>query len=622
MTGRLVANSTTAGTDRPARTGRRWGFTPVFAWTLLEPNPFGHAVDAAGWAFHSATFWSVLAFLLSAGCIYYLVRWLYERRILQQQENLHRLYTLSEIILESHDPNTVQRELAEVGRLVADGTHCYVLVLNSTAQHLEYVAGTDSPPLSTVSLSAISGAVTCFRSQALTEVPDAENCPFVKTEVVRRLGQKALLYVPIIAGGVCLGVLEVEDRSRKRIFSRQEKTRVRHVARLAALGLRLGDQRTVQTNLHRTEKMSAVSELIEAVAETLVTPLRRLGELAAGPSDDNPAEAVARLKAVARESRRAVATVERLASLARSRRGHPQEVDVQQFLEGLRDRWTEDGRSLQLNLSRAPARVTADPDHLDQVLWNLLQHGEQLLEGIGGRELQLSTNLLERNLLISIGPRDDSERGEPEPHMADDERLLEPESLLRLAVCQNLIEGFGGTLRVENRAKRGFRIELGYPLAGAALRRKQPAAPRHRVDGSPSTDLTALVVDADISVQDALLYMLSERGYRVVPVSTVEEGLDLCEQLQFDCVFCDARSSGGGLDVYDRMRSRVSRFFFLAPATLAVDNGDFPGQDCVALHKPVDAVELDHLLESFLPEPTEALAEAIEETEKQPAGAG
>ena len=620
MIGRLAANPTAVGANPSARNGRLWSAPAPFVLPalLLQPNPFGPAVDAAGRAFHSTTFWSVLAFLLGAGCIYYLVRWLYERRVLQQQENLHRLYTLSEIILESHDAGTVQNEVAEVARLVAHGTHCYVLNLNSPAQQLEYVAGTDSPPLAAVSLSAISGAVTCFRSQALTEVPDAENCPFVKTDIVRRLGQKALLYVPIIAGGACLGVIEVEDRSRKRIFSRQEKTRVRHVARLAALGLRLGDQRAMQTNLHRTAKMSAVSELIEAVAETLVTPLRRLGELASGPSDGNPAEAVARLKEVARESRRAVVTVERLANLARSRRGHPQEVDVHQLLEGVRERWIEDGRTLQLNLSRAPARVTADPDHLEQVLLNLLQHGEQLLEGIGARELQVSTNLLERNVLVSIGPSDDAERGEPEPHVADDERLLEPESSLRLAVCQNLIEGFGGTLRVENRARRGFRIELGYPLAADTLRRKQPSAPSLGANGVSVAAPTALVIDSDTSLQDALLYMLSERGYRVIPVSTAEEGLDLCRQAHFDCVFCDARPNGGGLEVYDHIRSGIGRFIFLAETTLTVENGDSPGKDCAVLHKPVDAAELDRLLESLSPEP----APAFEETEKQTAGAG
>jgi signal transduction histidine kinase/CheY-like chemotaxis protein len=616
MIGRLFANPTAFGASPPAPKARRPASALLLSPALLQPNPFGPAVDAAGRAFHSTTFWVVLAFLLSGGCIYYLVRWLYERRILRQQENLHRLYTLSETILESSDPNAVQKEIAEVARLVADGTHCYVLILNTAAQLLEYAAGTDSPPLAAVSLSAISGAVTCFRSQALTEVPDAEDCPFVKSDIVRRLGQKALLYVPINAGGACLGVIEVEDRLRKRIFSRQEKTRVQHVARLAALGLRLGDQRTIQTNLHRTEKMSAVSNLIEAVAETLLTPLCRLGDLAAGPSDDNPAEAAARLKEVARESRRAVATVERLANLARSRRGHPQEVDVHQLLEGVRERWIEDGRRLQLNLSRAPARVTADPDHLEQVLLNLLGHGEQLLEGIGARELQVSTNLLERNVLISIGPPDEAERGEPEPHLADDERLLEPESSLRLAVCQNLVEGFGGTLRVENRAKRGFRIELGYPMVADTLRRMQPAAPLHSSNGA-SAVLTALVIDSDTSVQDALLYLLSEHGYRVIPVSTPEEGLDLCRQVQFDCVFCDARP-GGGLEVYDHVRSRVSRFVFLAETTLTVENGDFPGKDCAVLYKPVDAAELGRLLEALSPEPVETL----EDTEKQPASAG
>jgi CheY-like chemotaxis protein len=492
------------------------------------------------------------------------------------------------------------------------------LVHNSTAQQLEYVAGTDAPLLAAVSLSAISGAVTCFRSQTLTEVPDAENCPFVKTDIARRLGQKALLYVPIKASGACLGVIEVEDRSRRRIFTRHEKTRVRHVARLAALGLRLGNQRAVQANLHRTEKMSAVSELIEAVAETLVNPLRRLDDLAVGSGDSEPAEAATRLSEIARESRRAVATVERLANLARSRRGHPQEIDIHQLLEGVRERWIEEGRSLQLNLSRAPARVTADPDHLEQVLLNLLQHGEQLLEGIGARELQVNTNLLEGNVLISIGPPDDAERGEPQPHVADDERLLEPECSLRLAVCQNLIEGFGGTLRIENRAKRGFRIELAYPLAADALRRIQPAASHHSSNGVTAAAPTVLVIDSDTGVQDALLYLLAERGYRVIPVSTSEEGLDLWDQAPFDCIFCDARPSSGGVQVYDRTHSSVDRFVFLAESNFAIENGDFPGKECAVLHKPIDAAELDRLLKSFSPEPPEVL----EVTESQPAGAG
>lgn len=612
------AKPTAVGACPPARVRRYAPQCALFALpALLQPNPFAPAVDVAGRAFNSATFWSVLAVLLSVGCIYYLVRWLYERRILQQQENLNRLYALSEAILESHDPATVHKEIAEASRLVADGTHSYVLLLNASAQQLDYEAGTDSPPLSSVSLGAISGAVTCFRSQTLTEVPDAENCPFVKSEIVRRLGQKALLYVPILAGGACLGVIEVEDRSRKRIFSRQQKTRVRHVARLAALGLRLGDQRTVDANLHRTEKMSAVSELIEAIAENLVTPLKHLDELARDSAGANGAGVAARLNEVARESRRAVATVEQLADLARSRRGHPREVDLHQLLEGVRARCVEEGRSLHLNLSRAPARIAADPEHLEQVLLSLLQHGEHLLEGIGGNSLQVSTNLLEKNVVISITPPDNAERGDPEPRVAGAERLLEPESLLRLAVCQNLIEGFGGALHVENRARRGFRIELRYPLAADTVRRKNPAAPRSDSNGVSTGVMTALIIDPDSAVQTALLHMLCERGYRAVPVATAEEGLDLCLQAQFDCVLCDSRLLAGGPEIYERIRSRVSRFLFLAETSFVPDFGGVSGNDYAVLRKPVDAVDLDRALESLAPE----AAEPLEETEKQIAGA-
>jgi CheY-like chemotaxis protein len=202
--------------------------------------------------------------------------------------------------------------------------------------------------------------------------------------------------------------------------------------------------------------------------------------------------------------------------------------------------------------------------------------------------------------------------------VAGDERLLEPESSLRLAVCQNLIEGFGGTLHVENRARRGFRIELRYPLAADTTRRKNPTAPRSNSNGVSTGVMTSLIIDPDAAVQSALLYMLSERGYRAVPVATAEEGLDLCQQAQFDCILCDARLLTGGAEVYERMRSRVSRFLFLAETSFVPDFGDFPGKDCAVLRKPVDAADLDRALESLAPEP----AEPLEETEKQIAGAG
>ena len=615
MTGRPFLHPAAPGAAPSAQDGRQ---PPEFALALLpallQASPFAPAVDAADWAFHSATFWSVLAVLLSAGCIYYLIRWLYERRVLQQQENLHRLYGLAEIILESHDPDTVHKEVAEVANLVGGGTQCHVLILNPSAQQLDYVAGTGPPPLAAVSLSAISGPVTCFRSQLLTEVPDAEACPFVKTEIVRRLGQKALLYVPIIAAGACLGVIEIEDRRQKRIFTRQQKTRAQHVARLAALGLRLGDQRTVQVRLHRTEKMAVVSELIEGVTETLATPLRRLSELAGGSGESNPSEAAARLKEVSREARRAMTTVERLERLTRSRRGQPQEIDLHQVLEAVHERWLEDGRRLHLNLSGSAPKITADLDHVEQVLLNLLQHGEQLLEGIAAQSLQVTTSLLEKTVIISIGPADEKSRRDVEPRLADEERLLEPESSLRLAVCQNLVEGFGGTLRVESRAKRGFRIELRYPLAGDSSQRAKSAAPRLSSNGVPSLEMTALVIDSDPAVQDALLYMLTERAYRVIPVSTAEEALDLCEHARFDCVFFDALSGGGGPEAYDRIRSFVGRFVFLADTTFAVENGGFPADHCAVLRKPIEPAELDRLLQSFAPG-----AEMCDSTEKQPA---
>ena len=172
----------------------------------------------------------------------YLFRWRYKKKISADQEQLKTLYDLTEAFVSPADPEAIQQRIAQTLPTIADATHRFVLILNPAKQQLEYVAWSDKPPAPAVSLSAMSGPVTCFRNRALTDVPDAEQCPFVDKDVVRRFGQKTLLYVPLMLDRECVGVIEVEDRRRKRIFSAEQVSRVEHVAHLSALALRMSYQ--------------------------------------------------------------------------------------------------------------------------------------------------------------------------------------------------------------------------------------------------------------------------------------------------------------------------------------------------------------------------------------------
>jgi transcriptional regulator with GAF, ATPase, and Fis domain len=227
--------------DRRGFPGRRSAIRPVATGSLFAIQLSSHgledAAEIASWMNSSNVFWSVLAVLLAGGCVYYLFNWLYVQRVRLHQEKMRALYTLAEGLIPSDQPGAVLRQIAEVVPFVADATHCSIWILDPASHKLDFSAGTDKSTTSSLSMSAIAGAVTCFRNQAITDVPDAEDCPFVNKETVRRLRQKALMYVPIMADRTCLGVIEVEDRRRKRIFTAEQKAQVEHVGKLAALGL-------------------------------------------------------------------------------------------------------------------------------------------------------------------------------------------------------------------------------------------------------------------------------------------------------------------------------------------------------------------------------------------------
>lgn len=569
----------------------------IFA-TQMSPSGFQEAAEIASWMNSSNVFWSVLALLLGGGCIYYLFNWLYVRRVQLHQEKLHALYALVEGLIPSDQPGTVLKQISDVIPFIADATHCSIWIVDPARQKLDFGAGSDRPPAPALSLSAIAGAVTCFRNQAVTEVPDAEECPFVNKETVRRLRQKALLYVPIIADRACLGVIEIEDRRRKRVFPAEQKERVEHVAKLAALALWQRAQNSLKDQLYRTEKMAAMGEFIEGVGEELVGPLASILVTTGQGSDDGLTTTQSDL--IVREARRASQALSRLVKFARPRQSKLEKINMNHLLEKVADsfrhQWKDKGLKLQLELSKAPLDITADRAHLEELLINILRNAEHFLETLGRQSLEIYSDVIETNVLITITP------GGNRAPVADEslhgERTDNPPGL-GLAVCRSLIEGAGGSLRVDRGSTRGFCIEVEYPLA----RESWAASPAAQVQDRrrPSSSATVLVIDDDRASQDRLLHYLTDHSHRMVIAQTVEEGIDLAERGQFDWVMCKVQMGRlSGLEIYNRLRSRAEKFVFLADEKVLVYNEElFSGKDRFLLRKPFRAADIERLLESL-----------------------
>ena len=551
---------------------------------------------------YSSIFLTVFGTLLAVGSLYFLVQGLVHRGLRRQNGKLDLIYDLAENVMASEDPPSILDQAAEIAPALADATHCSIWILDPVQQKFVCQAATDKHDAA-VSLHEMSGVVTCYRKHATTEVPDAENCPFVAQEAVRRVGQKALLYLPIEVEGECLGVIEVEDRRRKRVFSESVTSRLEHLARLVGLSLRQKVQASLAADLHRSEKISALSELVEGLSEELISPLGRIVGLAEPSLDTSePRLLTARLNAVGQEAQRASEILTRVVKLVRSRPQQTSDLDLIELVEGVaatqKQRWKRRALDLRLKLSKSGSTVIGDAEQLEEAFRNIFLNAERMLEERGLRAMEVYSHVLDRSVLISMTPVDLKHVSDlpNEQGSFGGERRSDGPSAIGLAVCQILIEKAGAAMRIKSGHDAGFSIEIEYPLAQPGDVEESTAVSESR---SAPKSLMALVIDNDVDAQDALLYHLADRGHRVIPVSSLEEGLDLCERIRFDWIFCNVQMGRkSGLDVYRLFQGRVHRFVFLADAQMVIYNQElFSGQDRAVLRKPFKGADIDKLLD-------------------------
>ncbi len=547
--------------------------------------------------------WSILAVVLAFACVVMFFLWRQGRWAAEQQGHMLELFRLAQRIVAVSDRDEVLNGSTAAAVKAAGADHCFVLLPHPDGHALYYAASTDTLPRTAISMGAISGSVAAFRSRETTEVPDAANCPFVDKELVRKRGQKSVLYVPLMNGESCLGVLEIEDRRRKRSFSPEQRARAEYVARMLALGLRMGDQRAMTEQIHRTEKLSAVGELAQAMSQELAEPLDRIRAASERIPDGLTArELEAKLQDVAIQIDRTASAMEKLARFASPDAGNQQEVDLNALLRRLvadfRRRRESKDFQVKLALSKHAPLVFADPTHLQQVFQILLRHAQHYSQKLGGNSLQVNTSLRERRVVVSISPLARPDQPLRSSLAAGDREM---DSSLELSVCQSLIERAGGALQIDRRSTMGFQIEVEYPLV------RDPFQASSADLAEPSANLragllTALIIDPDPEVQRELVLRLSDQSYRAVPVSTGEKGVELCQRMRFEWVFCDFRLQPmSSAEVWEKIRDRCERFILLVDDSA---NGKHPevysGDGRATLHKPFTAEDVETLIESLL----------------------
>jgi GAF domain-containing protein/CheY-like chemotaxis protein len=562
---------------------------------LLVPDPAEIAITGRSWILSPL----VLASGLSVVLFITFVLWSREHRLRKQRGRLRKIYQLGEEILGASSTETILKRLTEALPSILGITRVQMYTYNRAAKTLDSVAGESGEPL-LISLSSPpggtrAGAVACFHYRTLLVIPDIGRSPFPMAGRDGAGSPKSLLFVPMLAQGEVIGVLELDQDDRLRGFTADEQALAQHLGNQIGVAVRLLDQRSVQEQLFRTEKVAAVGRLISGVVNELQTPLSSISELAARALGKGHIGAAQReISAIAAEAQRAAFMVARLISFASAEQLEARPICITTLLRNLiefrESDWKASGIRVRDLTSREPLYVLGSQGQLEQVFLNLFVHAEQSLANAPQKVITIRTSVLAKRLLVEV-----AFTAPPGSHKLEETAAV-------VGVTRSVIAGHGGEVRLIERNHSDPRFEVELP--STSKERGGPVTPSLSAPVRDSSRrMTALVIEPDETAQRQILGLLAARGYRVVPVGNSDAGLELAHRVRFDAAFCSVHAPGlNWVELSERMQSRVGAFILLADHYDAELSADFEGDGRFVVPKPVQEAELEHVLRAIEPQ--------------------
>jgi signal transduction histidine kinase/CheY-like chemotaxis protein len=557
---------------------------------ILIPGPSSTAVIERGWAIQPPV---LLASIILAGALA-VIWWFREQRMSALRKQMRLLHSLGEQVIGATSSTEILRRLILNLPALSNATGVGLYIHNRAMKTLEGVhsnnTAVESIDPEAPSGSLASAIAACFRGHALLAIPDVRRSPHFKKEDMV-LAPRSVLLVPMFTQSELMGVLEIHHSRRFHYFSQGEQAAMQHLANQIATALKLQEQHSMREQLFRSEKLAAAGQLISDVANELRSPLQSIGMLVTALLSRNGDSNHAELESITMEASRASEIVSRLVSFANVEQAQAEPVDLNAILAGLlkfrAPEWKAKGVEIKSQLAVKRAIVLGSPGQIEQVLLNLLVDAEKSAAEARDKVITVSSSLLAKRVLVEISyplrspdSRGDSSDGD---HTGS--------GALGLGVCRGIIESHGGEFRVVRTSPAQARFDIELPVLEARQAGSGPSELSEAI-----RQLTVLVVEPDGKVQRQLVQMLGNRGDRVVPVSSAEEGLDIVERLRFDMVICAVRLPGLNWVAFcERVRLRVGGFVLLTDAYNSDVGRAFRNSEGFVLTKPVDEADLHRI---------------------------
>jgi CheY-like chemotaxis protein len=323
------------------------------------------------------------------------------------------------------------------------------------------------------------------------------------------------------------------------------------------------------------------------VAAELRSPLDSISHLTESVIAGDASMDWSDLGTIAEEARKASEIVSRLVSLVQPERTEAKRVELNSLLRSLIQfrtvEWEARGFEVQDELCPTPVYVLGSQGQLERVFLDLLIQAEQSLSEASEKRLTIGSSVLARRALVEIRYGVNPLKGvrESEPMR---------ESVAGVAgegVSRGIVRSHGGEMRLVRVGEGECKLELELPVAPALLAGEAAGA----------RPFTCLVVEPDVSLREELVWLLTNRGCRVIPSGGAEEGNELAQRLRFDVVFCATQLPGlNWVEFSDLIRPQTSAFVLLSEGYDFELSRGLLSAETFVLTKPFAESELDQLL--------------------------
>ncbi len=337
---------------------------------------------------------------------------------------------------------------------------------------------------------------------------------------------------------------------------------------LLAIVRDMTSQRELETQMHQSEKLTALGQVAGGIAHDFNNLLQAiLGYSQLMTKNMGNAEVVRRgLSVIETAATGGAETVRRIQKFARLRPDEPfVSVEINQVIQDAvaitRPRWEErvakGGVPLRLDLRLTPLpAVMGRPSELNEVITNLILNAIDAMPE--GGTLGIYTRPEgDEHVVLTVT---DTGVGMPE-HVRT--RIFDPffttkgevGTGLGLSVSFSIVQRHSGEMRVESQAGRGTTFTIVLPVGMAEV--QAPAGPE-TVMGTRRGRI--LLVDNEFPVMTILGEMLTEAGHHVLPVASGAEAMRVFVPGGFDLVLTNLGMTGmTGWDVAERIRASDPR---------------------------------------------------------------